>query len=125
MDKKLSPNGPIIPTVLLNGSEGIVTGWSTKIPNYDPREIIENIKKLIKGEKPSDMIPKYKNFRGTIECKDDNQVLTSGKVAIIGENLVEISELPIGVWTQQYKENVLQPLLDGTETDWESYIKSL
>ena len=121
----MSPNGPIIPTVLLNGSEGIVTGWSTKIPNYDPREIIENIKKLIKGEKPSDMIPKYKNFRGTIECKDDNQVLTSGKVAIIGENLVEISELPIGVWTQQNKENVLQPLLDGTETDWESYIKSL
>ena len=29
---------PNIPTVLVNGSEGVATGWSTKIPNYDPRE---------------------------------------------------------------------------------------
>ena len=28
---------PIIPMVLVNGAEGIGTGWSTKIPNYDVR----------------------------------------------------------------------------------------
>ena len=31
---------PIIPMVLVNGAEGIGTGWSSKVPNYDPREII-------------------------------------------------------------------------------------
>lgn len=41
---------PIIPTVLVNGAEGIGTGWSTKIPNYNPREIVENIRRLIRGE---------------------------------------------------------------------------
>ena len=35
---------PIIPMVLINGSEGIGTGWSTKIPNYDVREIVNNIR---------------------------------------------------------------------------------
>jgi len=32
---------PIIPMVLVNGSAGIGTGWSTDIPCYDPREITE------------------------------------------------------------------------------------
>lgn len=41
---------PIIPTILVNGAEGIGTGWSTKIPNYNPREIVENIRRLIRGE---------------------------------------------------------------------------
>ena len=31
---------PIIPMVLVNSAEGIGTGWSSKVPNYDPREII-------------------------------------------------------------------------------------
>ncbi|CAH1454096.1 unnamed protein product [Lactuca virosa] len=35
---------PIIPMVLVNGSEGIGTRWSTFIPNYNPRDIIANLK---------------------------------------------------------------------------------
>ena len=31
---------PILPMVLVNGAEGIGTGWSTKIYNYNPREIV-------------------------------------------------------------------------------------
>ena len=27
---------PVIPMVLVNGAEGIGTGWSTFIPNYEP-----------------------------------------------------------------------------------------
>merc|ERR1712125_310469 len=27
---------PVIPMILVNGAEGIGTGWSTSIPNYDP-----------------------------------------------------------------------------------------
>lgn len=32
---------PIIPMCLVNGSEGIGTGWSTTIPNYNPMEIVD------------------------------------------------------------------------------------
>ena len=38
---------PIIPMVLVNGAEGIGTGWSSKVPNYDPREIIAVSKFLV------------------------------------------------------------------------------
>lgn len=32
---------PIIPMVLVNGCEGIGSGWSTFIPNHDPRAIAQ------------------------------------------------------------------------------------
>ena len=47
---------PIIPMVLVNGADGIGTGYMTKIPNYDPREIAENIKRMIAGEEPEMMV---------------------------------------------------------------------
>ncbi len=47
---------PIIPMVLVNGAEGIGTGWSTKIPNHNPRELVANIKKLIDGEPVEPMV---------------------------------------------------------------------
>lgn len=30
--------------VLINGAEGIGTGWSTSVPNYNPRDVVGNIK---------------------------------------------------------------------------------
>jgi DNA topoisomerase II len=42
---------PIIPMVLINGAEGIGTGWSTKIPNHSPREVISNIRRMLQGKK--------------------------------------------------------------------------
>ncbi|KAJ8715927.1 hypothetical protein PYW08_013212 [Mythimna loreyi] len=104
---------PIIPMVLVNGAEGIGTGWSTKIPNYNPRDIAENIKRMLDGEEPKPMHPWYKNFRGTIEGFGDKYVI-SGEAAILPGEKIEITELPVGVWTQNYKENVLEPML-GTD----------
>ena len=42
--------------VLVNGADGIGTGWSTKIPNYDIREIVANLKRLLDGLDPEPMV---------------------------------------------------------------------
>lgn len=47
---------PILPMVLVNGAEGIGTGWSTKIPNYDIREIVKNLQRMIDGLDPLPMV---------------------------------------------------------------------
>lgn len=104
---------PIIPMVLVNGAEGIGTGWMTKIPNYNPRELVENLRLMMNDEEPVIMLPWYKNFKGTIEDCGDNRYVVSGEVAVIGTEKIEITELPVGTWTQSYKENVLEPLLHG------------
>ncbi|XP_075149508.1 DNA topoisomerase 2 [Haematobia irritans] len=106
---------PIIPMVLVNGADGIGTGWSTKIYNHNPRDIMRNIRRMLGGEEPQPMHPWYKNFRGAIEYISDGRYISSGNIQIIQGDKVEISELPIGTWTQTYKENVLEPLANGSE----------
>ncbi|TNN65299.1 DNA topoisomerase 2-alpha [Liparis tanakae] len=93
---------PIIPTVLVNGAEGIGTAWASKIPNYDVREIVGNIHRMLNGDEPLPMLPSYKGFKGTIEQVMDNQFINTGEVAIIDSTTIEISELPVKTWTQEY-----------------------
>lgn len=118
---------PIIPLVLVNGAEGIGTGYSTKVPNFDVRQIISNLKKMINGEEPEEMIPSFKNFTGTISQIDSHKFLVQGNVEVVDNKTIEISELPVGTWTQVYKENVLEPMLHGSEkippilTDYKEY----
>lgn len=106
---------PIIPMLLVNGAEGIGTGWACKIPNYDPREIVNNINRLLNHQDPLPMLPRYKNFKGVIHELGQNQYLVSGEVSVIDRNTIEITELPVRTWTQSYKESVLEPMLQGTD----------
>ncbi|KAG7457516.1 hypothetical protein MATL_G00227990 [Megalops atlanticus] len=106
---------PIIPMVLVNGAEGIGTGWACKIPNYDPREIVNNINRMLSHQDPLPMLPSYKNFRGVIHELGQNQYVVSGEVSVLDKNTIEITELPVRTWTQAYKESVLEPMLQGTE----------
>lgn len=55
---------PVIPMVLVNGADGIGTGWMTKIPNYNPREIIENLQRMMDGADPKPMV----RYIDTIGC---------------------------------------------------------
>ncbi|KAJ7991464.1 hypothetical protein DPEC_G00284130 [Dallia pectoralis] len=106
---------PIIPLVLVNGAEGIGTGWACKIPNYDHREIVHNIIRMLSRQEPLPMLPSYKNFKGVIHELGQNQYMVSGEVSVIDKNTIEITELPVRTWTQAYKESVLEPMLQGTE----------
>ena len=108
---------PVLPTVLINGAEGIGTGWSTKILNHDVREVIANLKRLLNAEEPLPMMPSWKNFQGTVRQIDEEHYTVFGNVAVLDETTIEITELPVGVWTQNYKEAVLEPMLNGTEKD--------
>lgn len=58
---------PVLPTVLINGAEGIGTGWSTSIPNYNPRDVVANLKRMLEGGEPEAMQPWYRGFKGTIQ----------------------------------------------------------
>lgn len=118
---------PIVPMVLVNGAEGIGTGWSTKLPNYDVREVVANLKRMLCDEDPVYMMPRYKNFKGTIEEISEGKYLCSGEISIVDDQTVEITELPIRTWTQYFKEEVLEVMLHGNEktppciTDYREY----
>ena len=93
---------PIIPMVLINGSQGIGTGWSTDIPKFNPLDIIDNIKSYLSGTEYKEMIPYSYGFKGTITKKSNNIYVSKGLYEV-KENKIIINELPIGMWTDTYK----------------------
>ena len=106
---------PVIPMVLVNGSDGIGTGWSSKIPNYDPRQIISNIRNMINEEPVETMHPFYSGFRGEIAPDGDKKYSVKGIIERVNETTLLISELPVRTWTQDCK-NLLEKMLE-TEKD--------
>ena len=118
---------PIIPMILVNGGIGIGTGYSTNIPQYNPNDIIsickiicnsikltdisinslediENINETIKILEINEITPYYLGFKGSIVKAEKNSYISRGIYKWIDDSTVEISELPIGSWTEDYKE---------------------
>lgn len=106
---------PVLPMILLNGGEGIGTGWSTYIPNYNPKDIISNLRKLIRKEEIAPMHPWYRGFVGAIEEQGTGKYKVTGVWNVSEEangfRTLEITELPVGSWTQPYKD-FLEGLVD-------------
>jgi DNA topoisomerase-2 len=106
---------PVVPIVLLNGFKGIGTGWACNGPNYGPLEVADALKKRINGEPVPRLLPAYRGFRGRIVEQSNSdgslRVYSEGvwKVhATVGNRVdtIEIKELPIGVWTDDFVEKV-------------------
>lgn len=103
---------PIIPLVLVNGADGIGTGWSTTIPQFNPREITANLGRMMKNEPYQPMAPWYKGFQGAIEqIGGTNSFSVKGVYRVLeeGGDELEITELQVGKWTRDYK-NFLEEL---------------
>lgn len=105
---------PIIPMILVNGAMGIGTGFSTSIPCYNPLDITSLLKRMLAGEHVSveddDLVPWYRGFKGTIK-KINKKYHCIGKYAKISATKIEVTELPIGYWTFDFKAD-LEDLLD-------------
>lgn len=127
---------PIIPMILVNGGIGIGTGYSTNIPQYNPSEIIDTCKlicNVIKSSKITvkkledldmvydtlsalemdNMTPYYLGFKGTIEKAEKNTYISKGIYRWLDDQTVEITELPIGTWTEDYKDFLETMITNG------------
>lgn len=93
---------PIIPMVLVNGAEGIGTGWSTSIPKYNPSDIIRVIENKISGKRSNRIHPWYKGFKGEIIEKENGNYISRGVFEYKNSTTIHITELPIGTWTYNY-----------------------
>ena len=123
---------PAIPMILVNGTKGIGTGFSTEVLQYNPLHIIAYVRAMLASTSVADrpvIEPYFKGFKGTIRNIGTSHVaaisgapatnvasatsgaatsvaakyLIKGTYEIIADRKVRITELPIGTWTDDYK----------------------
>ena len=95
---------PVLPLILINGCHGIGTGYSTSIPCYNPKDIIYNMNCLLKNKPCKEMKPWYKGFQGKIVKTKDKSYDLYGVVKNSSGKTLEITELPVGVSTDDYRD---------------------
>jgi len=124
---------PTLPILLMNGSEGVSSGFAQKILPRNPKElklyILNALSENANTSKPDlkpDLKPDFKNFRGVVELGDnENQFKISGAFKRVKFNTVEITEVPIGYTLKGFikvldsleDKGVIQSYLDLSEDD--------
>lgn len=93
---------PVLPILLVNGCVGIGTGWSCNVPQFAPKDVIENCKLWIAGDPLMEMKPWFQGFTGTIEKVADNKFETKG-IYTRTKNIIRVTELPVGLWNEKFK----------------------
>ena len=96
---------PKLPLLLINGSQGIGTGFSTSVPCFNPDDLRKELRNLVQNPdyEIGELTPWYKGFTGKIEKVDDNKWVSIGNYTVNNHQVV-ITELPIGTWTEDYKQ---------------------
>ena len=99
---------PVVPLLLINGSKGIGTGFSTDIPSYNPEQIVSLLKMRLQGSIDSlegrDLDPWFAGFKGPMTRSGDKTWVTHGLYTFSDDvNTITITELPVGTWTSSFK----------------------
>jgi DNA topoisomerase-2 len=116
---------PIIPMILINGATGIGTGYSSDVPSHNPKDIITQLLNLLDGKPMTGIKPWYCGFKGEIlKLSADTQYVSKGKYTIVDSNTIEITEIPIGISTEKYKEFLEDNIIDKSNPNKKQFIKT-
>lgn len=113
---------PTLPLILVNGSEGVSSGFAQKILPRNPKCIIKYLTNKIQKKKLNkDLLkPFFNDFKGTVEQGETSfQWLIKGKIERTNKNQITISEIPVGYDLKTYIK-VLKTLEDNKIIlDWD------
>jgi len=117
---------PIVPMVLVNGTKGIGTGFSTDIMCHNPLQIMDHIRNMLRKKPEAEwgpIEPYYRGFKGSITALTSGS--GSGKFLIKGlhtvyaaKKQVHVTELPVGHWTEDFKKHLETLIESGAIKDY-------
>ena len=86
---------PTIPIILVNGSEGVSSGFAQKILPRNPKSIIKYIQNILQGKsvRKDWLMPFCNGFNGEIEALEPLKYNIKGVISIT-KNIIEILEVP-------------------------------
>uniref|UniRef100_A0A6C0M1U0 DNA topoisomerase (ATP-hydrolyzing) n=1 Tax=viral metagenome TaxID=1070528 RepID=A0A6C0M1U0_9ZZZZ len=102
---------PVLPMLLVNGSRGIGTGYSTYIPPCNPNVLKTALLGWLNGGTlDTPLSPWFAGFKGRIDGEN-----ATGVYRKEGDGFV-VTELPPGTWTSDYREWLEKEGVDYTDT---------
>jgi DNA topoisomerase-2 len=120
---------PVLPMLLVNGAVGIGTGYSTLVLPHNPADLVGVLRLRLRGAVPTcegvALTPWWRGFRGTVAPLPGaapgpdgapRAWLTTAVYSFEEDDdkcLVRITELPVGVWTNDAKETFESLLEEG------------
>jgi DNA topoisomerase-2 len=108
---------PILPQILVNGSDGTATGYRSAIGTYKPEDLIGAVKRKLDDLPWIPLQPWYHKFRGTIEGDNKGNFISSGVVSQAGK-IWKITELPLGKWRDNFKAYLTKMMSKGLIEDF-------
>jgi DNA topoisomerase-2 len=110
---------PILPMILVNGSRGIGTGYSTFLPSYNPSDLKKMLLAWLETGEGLDapLVPWVRGFQGKMTMEDAKSCLIEGKHTM-DKDMLTITELPVGMWTADVRETLDKMLTEGTIKDF-------
>jgi DNA topoisomerase-2 len=120
--EKVEPEfySPILPMILVNGAEGIGTGFSCYVPPFDQEAVKHNILCALEQVAMIPMKPHFKGFKGKMTKTKDHTWVMEGLVVKEGSQL-HVTELPPGKWIQDFKEHLEELLEKGVIQKYENH----
>jgi DNA gyrase subunit A len=96
-EKVMEPFGllPKLPIMLLNGAEGIGTGFSSVIPSFNHDEIIKSMISFVETGKIKKIKPYYRYYTGKVDSDEKGRIFTRMSFKQVGEKIF-INEVPKG-----------------------------
>lgn len=110
---------PIIPMILINGSDGLSTGFAQKILPRNPKDIIRYIENRLSGkENRKVLMPWFKGFKGDVRYNSEGKLEIVGKVENVNTYTYRITEIPIYVEYDAYVETLDKLVEDKVIVDY-------
>lgn len=122
---------PTLPMLLVNGSEGVSSGFAQKILPRNPENLKKYILEKLSGKEPSEELlnPYAKNFKGNFRREVPNKWYIEGVVEHVKNNEYLITEIPFTYDLKSYT-NVLDDLVESkaiirysSESDGENVLR--
>lgn len=112
---------PVLPTILLNGAEGVGNGYKSVILNYKSQDVAKACREILKGGKiRTPLVPYINGWTGKIE-KVGRQVIFTGELKVIHSTKLEIRELPPGYDNESYKAHLNDLIEKDVIKDYENH----
>lgn len=94
---------PVVPLILVNGSNGVGSGYAQKILPRKLMDVIDALEKVLAEKRVKSIVPGLNSFNGEINQLGDGKVEILGTIEV-GDAKITVTEVPFSYDLDSYKK---------------------